>query len=333
MRLTIKRRFFEEMNIPFTPEHVRLGSFLTGRRPCEPQGPMSASEVVISAGLKECGTESSVVGDWLVYSNLLVLFPAAIPVSTGNMLRRGSAAVIPVECYYKRMQTVMGQPLTPTWQPMTSTLSVFGRLHFSLRVMGDGCSSLRSSWTYQQGEAVFLEASVDAPLHLPLLLYVDSCVATLTSDPRSLPSYKFVTKHGCLLDSVWPGSSSKFLPRVGDNRLCFSMQAFHFNRAHGEQVFISCHLKATPKGKARHHLHKACYFNRSTFSWNAVEGDAGLCECCNSDDCFSRPENVRHTPQPQADDQRETVAIAGPLHMLPHAHWTGHQSWKDFQRY
>lgn len=63
-------------------------------------------------------------------------------------------------------------------------------------VYADGCRSLRSSSAYQQGEAVFLEASVEAPLHPPLTLYVDYCVATLKPDPLSLPSYKFITKHG-----------------------------------------------------------------------------------------------------------------------------------------
>lgn len=60
----------------------------------------------------------------------------------------------------------------------------------------DGCTSLRTSSVYQQGEAVFLEASVEAPLHPLLTVYVDYCVATLKPDPLSLPAYKFVNKHG-----------------------------------------------------------------------------------------------------------------------------------------
>lgn len=56
----------------------------------------------------------------------------------------------------------------------------------------DGCVSVRNSMVYQQGEAVFLEARVEAPL----TLYVDSCAATLKPDPFSLPSYKFIAKHG-----------------------------------------------------------------------------------------------------------------------------------------
>lgn len=57
VRITVKRQFFEERRIPFRPEYLRLG---TQQRPCGPKGPMSDSEMVISAGLQECGTESSV---------------------------------------------------------------------------------------------------------------------------------------------------------------------------------------------------------------------------------------------------------------------------------
>lgn len=60
VRLTVKRQFFEERRIPFKPEYLRLGTNSTQQRSCGPKGPMSGSEMVISAGLRECGTESSV---------------------------------------------------------------------------------------------------------------------------------------------------------------------------------------------------------------------------------------------------------------------------------
>eukprot|EP00064_Thunnus_orientalis_P009785 superscaffoldBa00001267_g9811 len=257
--------------------------------------------MVISVGLQECGTKSSVYGEWLVYSNQLMLFPAVVPISTGSVIVKGAASVIPVECHYKRKQTVNGEPLTPTWLPMISTISVFGLLHFSLRTMTDDCTSLRSSSVYQQGEAVFLEASVEAPLHPLLTVYVDYCVATLRPDPLSLPSYKFITKHGCLIDSVLPGSSSKFLRRKQDNRLCFSVQAFHFKQESWEQIFISCHLRATLKQNSRTHFDKACFFHRPTFSWRSTEGDNALCECCDANDCFGQTgeENSGHTGHQQ----------------------------------
>ncbi|XP_070711339.1 zona pellucida sperm-binding protein 3-like [Pempheris klunzingeri] len=332
MTITVKRQFLEERRVPFKPEYLRLGAKATQQqRSCAPEGPVSGSEVVLSAGLQQCGTESSVHGEWLVYSNQLVLFPAVVPTSTGSGIVRGATTLIPVECRYKRKQTVNGEPLTPTWQPMTSTISVFGLLHFSLRTMADECTSLRSSSVFQQGEAVFLEASVDAPLHPPLTLYVDYCVAALKPDPLSWPSYKFITKHGCLMDSVLPWSSSKFLRREEDNRLCFSVQAFHFSQESGEQMFISCHLRATLKQQSRSHLDKACFFHRPTFSWRATEGDNAVCECCDADDCFRRTEeessgHTGHTPPPDTGKKLEADAAVGPLYTLPRSHWTGHLS-------
>lgn len=47
----------------------------------------------------------------------------------------------------------------------------------------DVCTSLCSSTVYQQGEAVLLEARVEALMHPPVTVYVDSCVATLKPDP------------------------------------------------------------------------------------------------------------------------------------------------------
>ncbi|XP_069374580.1 zona pellucida sperm-binding protein 3-like isoform X3 [Paralichthys olivaceus] len=195
----------------------------------------------------------------------------------------------------------------------------------------DDCTSLRNTSVYQQGEAVFLEASVEAPLHPPLTVYVDYCVATLKPDPLSSPSYKFITKYGCLVDSVLPGSSSKFHLREQENRLCFSVQAFHFKQDSGEQMFISCHLRATPKQNSQSHLNKACYFHRPSFRWRATEGDHALCECCDSEDCL-RPTGVGntgdtvHKTSPHKETTHEADTTVGPLHTLPSSHWTGHLS-------
>ncbi|AWP00843.1 putative zona pellucida sperm-binding protein 3-like isoform 3 [Scophthalmus maximus] len=285
VRITVPRRFLEERRIPFEPARLRLGAHSTPEKSCAPKGHVAGgAAMVIVAGLQQCGTESNVRGEWLVYSNQLLLFPAVVPTSSASVIVRGATTVIPVECHYSRKQTVNAKPLTPTWQPMTSTVSVFGLLHFSLHTMADDCTSLRSSSDYQQGEAVFLEASVEAPLHPPLTV-------------------------------------------EQDNKLCFSVQAFHFKQEPGEQMFINCHLRATLKQSSQSHLHKACFFHRPTFSWHSTEGDNALCECCDSDDCLTGEENRGHivvTTQPEM--QHEAVTAVGPLHTLPHSHWTGRLS-------
>ncbi|XP_023130607.2 zona pellucida sperm-binding protein 3-like isoform X3 [Amphiprion ocellaris] len=328
MRITVKRQFFQDRGVPFKPEYLRLGGNLTRKESCGPKGPLSDGEMVISAGLQECGTESSVHGEWLVYSNKLHLLSAVLHTSTGSAIIKGATTIIPVECLYKRKQKVTMGPLSPTWVPLTSTINVFGFLRFSLRFMTDGCTSRRSPLVYQQGEAVFLEASVDAPLHPPLTIYVDSCVATLKPDPLSLPSYKFLTKHGCLVDSLLPGSPSKFLPREQNNRLCFSFQAFQFNQKSGEQMFISCHLRATLTQNSHTHLDKACFFHRPSFSWRATEGDSSLCECCDSVDCSgmtaeNSSDHAGPTTQPETEKKLDAYKTVGPLYTLKRSLWGG----------
>uniref|UniRef100_A0A3Q1FAK5 Zona pellucida sperm-binding protein 3 n=2 Tax=Acanthochromis polyacanthus TaxID=80966 RepID=A0A3Q1FAK5_9TELE len=317
MRITVKRQFFQDRGVPFKPEYLRLGGNLTRKESCGPKGPLSDGEMVISAGLQECGTESHVHSEWLVYSNKLHLLSAVLHTSTGSVIIKGATTIIPVECHYKRKQKVTMGLLSPTWVPLTSTINVFGLLRFSLRFMTDGCTSRRSPLVYQQGEAVFLEASVDAPLHPPLTIYVDSCVATLKPDPISLPSYKFLTKHGCLVDSLLPGSPSKFLPREQNNRLCFSVQAFQFNQKSGEQMFISCHLKATLTQNSHTHLDKACFFHRPSFSWRATEGDSSLCECCDSVDCSGM------TAENRSENKLDAYKTVGPLYTLKRSLWGG----------
>lgn len=54
--ITAKKKFFEERNVPFRPEFLRLGANAAS---C---GPTAASQarMLISAGLRECGAESHV---------------------------------------------------------------------------------------------------------------------------------------------------------------------------------------------------------------------------------------------------------------------------------
>lgn len=72
-------------------------------------------------------------------------------------------------------------------------------------------SSERKSSVHFLGETVNMEASVDHHLHhLPLRLYVDSCVATLTADVNSYPRYPFIDHQGCV-------HSSNFLLNAEEN--------------------------------------------------------------------------------------------------------------------
>ncbi|MEQ2272280.1 hypothetical protein XENORESO_018003 [Xenotaenia resolanae] len=86
VRITVKRQFFKERHVPFKAEFLRLGVNSAQKSSCGPERKVSETEMVISARLQDCGTESRVHGEWLVYSNKLLLFPAVLVTSTGSVI-------------------------------------------------------------------------------------------------------------------------------------------------------------------------------------------------------------------------------------------------------
>ncbi|KAI4898369.1 hypothetical protein NFI96_012384, partial [Prochilodus magdalenae] len=206
-----------------------------------------------------------VSGDWLIYSNKLVFSSGPLLTLDGILIFRRARTVVPIECHYKRRFRVSAEPLSPTWLPMTSTIEAAGLLHFSLHIVKGRSVSARQSTDYQQGEPLLLEAAAYAPFHPPLRIYVDHCVATANSDPFSKPSYEFISNHGCLVDSMLPNSSSTYYRRLKENVLRFTIPVFSFPQDQRKQVFINCHLRATPHHSPSDPQNKACYFHGPSF--------------------------------------------------------------------
>lgn len=46
------------------------------------------------------------------------------------------------------------------------------------------------------GDTIYIEASVVQFYHVPLRVYVDSCVASATSDANMAPNYNFIENYG-----------------------------------------------------------------------------------------------------------------------------------------
>ncbi|KAL6490815.1 hypothetical protein MHYP_G00011600 [Metynnis hypsauchen] len=319
-RIVVKRKYFGR-GLPFSPRAVRLGEDGGAAAECRPQTDfLTASQMIISAGLQDCGSESWVNGDWLIYSNKLVFASGAFLTLDGVLLFKRTPSVVPIECHYKRRFRVSAEPLSPTWLPMTSTIEAAGLLHFSLHVVKDGSGSAHQSTHFQQGEPLLLEAAVYAPLHPPLRIFVDNCVATANSDPLSKPSYEFISNHGCLVDSLLPNSSSKYYNRPKENVLRFSIPAFSFPQDQRKQVFISCHLRAAPHNSPSDSLNKACYFHGPSFSWHSIEGNNIVCLCCETEDCMA---GKMDSSSLYLGEERTAVDV-GPLQILPtNSHSTG----------
>uniref|UniRef100_UPI00398E4A5B zona pellucida sperm-binding protein 3-like n=1 Tax=Pristiophorus japonicus TaxID=55135 RepID=UPI00398E4A5B len=166
-------------------------------------------------------------GDFLVYTTHLNHTLQA----HGSVIVRTNGAVVSIECRYYRRGNVSSNPIKPTWIPFRSIKSGQGHLSFSLRRMADDWLTAHTSTVYYLGDLIHIEASVSMTNHMLLKLYIDRCVATLSPDKDSTPSYSIIDKNGCLLDSKAEDSFSTFvLPRDERelDKLHFDLDAFRF---------------------------------------------------------------------------------------------------------
>ncbi|XP_066577564.1 zona pellucida sperm-binding protein 3 isoform X2 [Amia ocellicauda] len=281
----------------------------------------SGNVLVFQSELQGCLSTLSMTEDELVYSFSLNYNPSPIA-NTGIV--RTNPAVVRIECLYPRLHNVSSNALQPTWVPYTSTKSAEDVLDFSLQLMTDDWSSPRPSNVYFLGDVLNIEASVNQASHVPLRLFVDSCVATLTSDPTSSPSYTFIGNHGCLIDGKVTGSSSLFMPRsLNSTLLQMQLDAFRFHQDARSSIYISCQLTATAASQAVDSMNKACTFNTGANRWQSVDGSDQVCGCCDSS-CGSaaryfrrgRDLAAREAPQWEGDATVALVVLEDPLNAV-----------------
>nr|XP_028562648.1 LOW QUALITY PROTEIN: zona pellucida sperm-binding protein 3-like [Podarcis muralis] len=240
--------------------------------------------VVFEVGLHECGSILQMTPDSLVYSISLYYRPN--PGSNSQIIRT-SPAEVPIECHYPRKDNVSSKSIRPTWSPFSSTISAEARLAFSLRLMNDDWSAERTINRYQLGDAMHIQADVNTENHVVLKLFIDNCVATLSPDRDSSPSYSIIDFNGCLVDGRSDDSSSAFVsPRRREDSLQFTVDAFQFAGDNGGLVYITCHLKVTAADQPLGPLNKACSFNKARNSWTPIEGAADICSCCERRNCM-----------------------------------------------
>uniref|UniRef100_A0AAY4AX38 Zona pellucida sperm-binding protein 3 n=1 Tax=Denticeps clupeoides TaxID=299321 RepID=A0AAY4AX38_9TELE len=234
--------------------------------------------------LQACGSQVVMTNDSLVYSFSLTYLPRAIS-DTSAPIVRTSGAVIRIECHYLRLHNVSSNALQPAWVPYAATKTAEELLVFTLKLMTDDWKFERPSNIYYMGDLIHFEASVKQYNHVPLRVFVDTCVVTAVPDAAAAPSYLFIQNHGCLVDSKLTGSSSRFLPRTQDFKLQFQLEAFRFQQGDTGSLFITCLLKATAAASPTDAEHKACSF--VGHKWAGAGGEDQLCSCCDGS-CGSR---------------------------------------------
>ncbi|XP_038607917.1 LOW QUALITY PROTEIN: zona pellucida sperm-binding protein 3-like [Tachyglossus aculeatus] len=270
--------------------------------------------VVFEIGLHECGSRLQMTNDRMTYSINLYYNPAP---ASNPVILRAIPAVILIECSYPRRNNVSSQAIKPTWLPYRSTLSAEGKLDFSLRLMTEDWSAERTSSNFHLGDVLYIQADVNAGNHIPLRLFIEKCVATQTPDEESRPQYAIIDFKGCLVDGQSEESTSAFIsPRLKQETLQFTVDAFKFTDDVTNLIYITCHLKITAVDHVPDPSNKACSFNKAgrISGWIPVEGANEICSCCETGKCASprlKRSNPPHNVMPV--NKTEAVVTLGPL--------------------
>ncbi|XP_041916809.1 zona pellucida sperm-binding protein 3-like isoform X2 [Alosa sapidissima] len=275
------------------PGDIRLGDcFMTS-------DDISSRVLVFDSELHRCGSRLQMIEDELVYTFTLVYAPQALGPSP---IVRTNSATVDIICRYSRVHNVSSDALRPTWVPYAATKVAEEGLTFSLRLMTDDWKFVRAPNTYYLGDTMHIEASVIQYNHVPLRVFVHSCVATAVPDMNALPKYSFIENHGCLVDAKLTGSRSRFLPRAQDDKLRFELEAFRFAPGDGDNIYIACQLVATTASTMSNH--KACSFSNDR--WTCSDGMDEMCVCCDST-CGT---------EGAADGLWESEALLGPIKVI-----------------
>ncbi|NXI58569.1 ZP3 protein, partial [Chloroceryle aenea] len=263
---------------------VKAADLTLGLAACLPMAQRAAEPTVtFVAALHECGSTLQITPDSLIYKTSLFYKPTP----SGNLvIVRTNTAVVPIECHYPRKSNVSSNAIQPTWVPFHYTLSTEEKLMFSLRLMNDDWSTERSFNGFQLGESLHIQADVSSRGHVPLRLFIDDCVATLSPDRSSSPRYALIDLSGCFVDGRSEDTTSAFIsPRLRQETLQFTLDAFKFAGDNRNLIYITCHLKVSPADQAPNPLNKACSFNKASSLWTPVEGTGDICSCCDTGNC------------------------------------------------
>ncbi|XP_054479995.1 zona pellucida sperm-binding protein 3-like [Anoplopoma fimbria] len=257
--------------------------------------------------LPGCGSTVRMTEETLIYSFSLMYSPT--PIGNTFIFKTNPAEVV-IECHYRRRLYASSGAVRPTWTPFASSMSAEQRLHFSLRLMTEDWQSQRPSSVYFLSDVMHIEAAVLGGHHVPLRVYADSCVATMTPDPNSQPRYPFISNHGCLSDAKLTGAKSYFMQRSREDKLHFQLKAFAFHHDHRNSLYITCHLRATKVSVPIDWQHKVCSFLTEANRWVASGGDNEVCGCCETS-CSEQRQ--KRSLAADVDLQWEGTVALGPI--------------------
>ncbi|XP_039628188.1 zona pellucida sperm-binding protein 3-like [Polypterus senegalus] len=251
--------------------------------------------VTFVRGLLDCRFSRLVTPSQLLYSVELTYNWTGSP---------SSAFPVSIDCLFNK--SASWTPLMPL--PAGGYASGVGHLDFTMLIVNSDYTEASPSTTFFLGDPINLAASVDQYGHMPLSIFMDSCVAATTPVlANSSLVYPLINNHGCLIDGL--NADSYFHRRVATSELYATIRAFRFTNVSSE-VYIHCSLIAWDPAQLDV-TKKACSYNHLTQGWEALDtpGTNSVCSCCSSV-CTTRKRR-------DAGKGLKKEVVVGPLIIIP----------------
>ncbi|KAK9396463.1 hypothetical protein NXF25_019824 [Crotalus adamanteus] len=267
----------------------------------------SATLIIFKVELHEC-FQNLQVFDFVLYNVSLYYKPD----SASNLTTVKSAEEFPITCHYPWKNNVSSSAMQTIGVPFTSAMFEEGKQYFSLRLMTDDWQAEKDSTVYFLDEDLHVQADIRKGNHLPLRLFIDTCMVTSKPDGDSDPQYKILDFHGCLIERNSHDVGPSFIsPRLRLETLQFTIPASQIARDERSLIYMACHLKVTAAAQEPDFLNKACSFNRERKIWLPIEGSVEICNCCETRGCGSPGKHTSSdTSSLHAPNQRKQMSSA-----------------------
>nr|XP_015805159.2 zona pellucida sperm-binding protein 3d.2 [Nothobranchius furzeri] len=242
--------------------HLKLGTCQVSRT--------TEHHLLFEYELEKCGTKRTMIGNRMVYFNLLHYDP---PKRKGP-IRRMAPLKLPIACYFNRFVYSYKIGYTPKVQMRKVLKKMRNSAKFVLTPQTAEWKET-SQPDYVLGEPMFFEAKAES-LSNDERLYIHTCYATSEKSHTSKPQYPVIKNSGCMVESK--SSHSRFIPHR-NNAVRFSVDAFLF-KGMAAQLYMHCtmfvgSLVPTPTAKS-------CNYDSNTRRWVELFGPNSVCDCCDS---------------------------------------------------